>query len=202
MNHQLNFDWIFCRKFFGFIIGEKGATIKRIRNETKATITIPRPNEIGEIEIAGASQENVDAARKQIESLVKSWRYDKRHMINVCIVNETIKNNFNLFMVCSLDFDTFSSHSTYNHFKLQRQILADDLVDGLTETMCMRPVDLHISLNAMALSDEIDLVCAREVLDECLEKVIMYVDRGVLHSLNLPEHCRNVEYFHFSISVR
>lgn len=91
------------RAFYGLLIGAKGATRNRIESETKTSIKIPRKGENGDVEIIGASIENVSSALRRIEIIVRSSRAKQSptHFIGIPVRNVEIKSNFETFKVSS-----------------------------------------------------------------------------------------------------
>lgn len=97
---------IFNKNFsacFGTIIGAKGITIRRIQDETRTEIKIPRSNNNVDIKIYGMTRDAVSKARRRIEMIVTSCRHKRRptHFTAVKISNSTILENFLKFKVFS-----------------------------------------------------------------------------------------------------
>lgn len=92
------------RIFFGHIIGTKGFRRKRLEEETKTTITIPKERTNNKITITGASEKSVVDARQRLEFIELSLRnkHEMTHFISYPLVTQEIKSNFLKFKVILL----------------------------------------------------------------------------------------------------
>ena len=73
----------------GLVVGPKGATIKRIQQQTRTYIVTPSRDKEPVFEVTGLP-ENVETARKEIEAHI-AFRYDPPSKKLLC-VNETMFN--------------------------------------------------------------------------------------------------------------
>lgn len=55
----------------------------------------------------------------------------------------------------------------------QQEVLQGPPVEGLTEEMFTYPLKLHITINVMTLLDDRDCARAKQLLEDCVEKVIV-----------------------------
>lgn len=107
--HPFDDAIVFCRKYYGLIIGRGGESIFLIQSETNTKIQIPRKEQQSSIiNIFGRNRENVCAARDKIESIVSSAQhkhsssrstFSPSHFNNVWISDDGIKSNYERFMV-------------------------------------------------------------------------------------------------------
>lgn len=87
----------FIREVVPKIVGAKGVTIKRITIETATSIKLPQ-NEGEKLEIVGMIRENVESARRQVESAARDLQ---THFNIIRITNDTILANYDRFKVIS-----------------------------------------------------------------------------------------------------
>lgn len=109
----------FFSAFFGIIIGAKAATKRRIEGETRTQIKIPKQGMAGDVEITGASRDDVCSARRRVEMIVLASRAKQSatHFVAVRISSDAIKSNYEKFMVSCGDV----THQIHTH----RHLLVD-----------------------------------------------------------------------------
>lgn len=56
---------------------------------------------------------------------------------------------------------------------LQKEVLEGPPIQGLTEELFKRPFKLHIAINVMTLLNDGDTDRAKQLLEDCVEKVIV-----------------------------
>lgn len=96
----------FFSAFFGIIIGAKAATKRRIEGETRTQIKIPKQGMAGDVEITGASRDDVCSARRRVELIVLASRAKQSatHFVAIRISSDEIKRNYEKFVVsCSVE---------------------------------------------------------------------------------------------------
>lgn len=100
---------VICRTFWGSIIGAKGATRKRIENDTKAIISIPRQAQHGDVLITGSTKRSIILARRNIDVIVASsrQRLEYTHFISIPMISDEIKKNFITFKVIKKFFSKY-----------------------------------------------------------------------------------------------
>lgn len=83
------------------IIGAKAATKRRIEGETRTQIKIPKQGMTGDVEITGASRDNVCSARRRVEMIVLASRSKQSptHFVTIRISDPEIRRNYERFMV-------------------------------------------------------------------------------------------------------
>lgn len=138
-------------EFYGGIIGPQGITKKRLEQETRTTIFIPRKgSQDTNIVIKGASKENIIAAKKNIDSFVN--RPEFTHMLLVSFANEEITSSF---------------------LRFKDDVLKDSEASGEDlSLMFQKPEKLHLSITVLALPHKEDIVIARECLEECKKLIV------------------------------
>nr|CAD7433927.1 unnamed protein product [Timema monikensis] len=73
------------RVYFPYVIGQKGNTRRRLENETKTQIRVPKMGQDGDIIITGTAKKGVCAARRRIDLIVMSARQKQQftHFISI-----------------------------------------------------------------------------------------------------------------------
>ncbi|XP_059615772.1 activating signal cointegrator 1 complex subunit 1-like [Phlebotomus argentipes] len=130
--------------FHGNIIGQKGATRKRLENETRSLIQVPQRGSQGPIVVTAQRETDVVAARKKIEDIVASARQrnDITHFLSVPCCNDSVKATFGQF---------------------REAVLAALPADCLPE-MVQIPEKLHMTLSVMILMDDKERTLAKDLL--------------------------------------
>lgn len=134
--------------FFSQIIGSKGMTKKRIENETKTQIKIPRQGVEGDISITGPTKESVSSARRRIEIIVLAGRNKQQftHFLSIPITSDQIRKEFKSFK--------------------------NDILPDLEEKLFQNPKKLHITIATLSLLDNEDRALAAQYLQDCQETII------------------------------
>ncbi|KAJ8305691.1 LOW QUALITY PROTEIN: hypothetical protein KUTeg_016236 [Tegillarca granosa] len=85
--------------FFKHIIGKKGETRRRLENETKTQIKIPKSGQEGPIIVAGHDKQGVISAKTRIEVIVDSARQREpfTHFLSFPVTSEAVKCAFTDF---------------------------------------------------------------------------------------------------------
>ncbi|XP_032453042.1 activating signal cointegrator 1 complex subunit 1-like [Nasonia vitripennis] len=142
--------------FFRFIIGAKGATLKRMAADTNTLISVPKLGQDGDIVITGVSRRDIMAARRRIDILIETSRskLEFTHFVSIPGNSDEIKENFK---------------------KFKDEILRNCStgVRGLKEEIFQKPERLHLTLIMLVLLDEEDRKKAIEVLEICKEQVVI-----------------------------
>lgn len=125
--------------FYGFIIGKRGESKKRIELDTKTTITIPTHGTLGKIIVKGHNYALVDRALSRIMDLVEYGRQNLpfTHFFSIPANNEQIMKQFELF---------------------KSQVLHSCLGDrGVSEKLFQKPFKLHLTLSMLVLGDHAEI---------------------------------------------
>lgn len=90
--------------FYAYIIGTKGSRRKKIEEETKTEITVPKQYKNNKILITGPTERSVAAARRRIEMIGNDLRnrHQITHFISFPLIADDIKANFRKFKVLKL----------------------------------------------------------------------------------------------------
>ncbi|XP_039280349.1 activating signal cointegrator 1 complex subunit 1 isoform X2 [Nilaparvata lugens] len=142
------------RSFFSIIIGTKHATRKRLENETKTEIIIPKFGNSGDIVVKGSSRSGVEAVYRRISIIVMTARKRQQftHFISIPFLTDRIRERFLSF---------------------KSEILANMHGErGIVEEVFQKPEKLHMTLCVMVLSDEVERAKAIEVLNRCKAEVL------------------------------
>lgn len=158
--------------YFSYIIGSKGATKKRIENDTYTQIRIPAKGQSGDIVVTGRDIKTVRQARIKIELLVEQARKKVAftHFLSMPLNNSTIQERF-------LEF--------------KKEVL-EKCGDcrGIDETIFQNPAKLHLTLCVMVLADERERHQAVDILNTCPNSVF----RKYLAGERLKVEMRGIEY--------
>jgi activating signal cointegrator complex subunit 1 len=137
--------------FHSQIIGSKGATKKRLEQETSSQITVPKINtKDTTVVIKSSSKRNVVAARNRLDLIVIAGRS---------------KLQFTHFL--SVPFTTAEIQKNYAQFK--SSVLQDLDVFGIDESLFQKPEKLHLTITTLSLLDNEDRAIAAELLQDCKE---------------------------------
>ncbi|XP_065086622.1 activating signal cointegrator 1 complex subunit 1 [Ochlerotatus camptorhynchus] len=140
--------------FFAMIIGNKGATRRRLEAETKTQIIVPKQGTEGDVIVKGTSTKAVTACRQRIELIVLGARNKQHftHFLSVPMISDEIKSNF---------------------IKFREKVLTE-LPSGfnLDESLFQKPEKLHLTLCMMSLMDNVDRTHAAQLLQDCRESII------------------------------
>ncbi|CAH0725945.1 unnamed protein product, partial [Brenthis ino] len=142
------------KHYMGFVIGKKGATVGRIRRDTRTDIKIPKQGENNDITIYGSSISNVKAARRRINIIVMSSRMKQpsTHFVSIPVNDTNIRNNFENF---------------------KESVLQECSNSGLDDSLFIRSEKLHLTVGMLCLMDNEERMQASELLMEAKEKYII-----------------------------
>lgn len=171
---RFKMKFVVPRTFWSYIIGSKGATKKRIENDTKTIITIPRQAEAGtEITITGPTKRSIILARRNIDVIVASARQKLpfTHFLSIPMNSSQIKENFASFKDSVL------------------RSCGDDR--GIDSSIFQTPGKLHLTLGTLFLSDNKE----RKLAIDKLEHVCGQIVKPLLsHKKSLVIEMSGIEY--------
>ncbi|XP_071955789.1 activating signal cointegrator 1 complex subunit 1-like isoform X2 [Antedon mediterranea] len=158
--------------FYGYIIGKKGETRKRIETETGANIIIPKGQANEVITIKSEVKKNVAAARDRINLLVESARRRQpfTHFLSIPLITPKITEAVNKFKTDVLKTCSQS--------------------EGLHETMFQKSQHLHLTLGTMVLMNKHEVDKAINLLEKCRTSIIS----AILHGEPLKVSLSGLEY--------
>ncbi|KAK4305080.1 hypothetical protein Pmani_023012 [Petrolisthes manimaculis] len=156
---QLNngkFQCVFpvASSYISYLIGTKGATRKRIENETYTTLRFPGKGQSGDVVISGRDIKTVRQARIKLEMLVGQARRRQpaTHFLSIPCNTPNIQESF-------LEF--------------KKQVLSVCGGNrGVEESIFQQPNKLHLTLCVMVLADERERQHALDVLARCPQEVL------------------------------
>lgn len=133
--------------FHGSIIGQKGATRKRLEMETKTLIKVPNRGSQDPVMVTGQCERDVVAARKKIEDIVSAARRrnDITHFLSIPCCTSGVKEVFG---------------------KFKETVLTELAIEGVTEVFFQVPEKLHITLTGMVLMDDEERKIAKNILHD------------------------------------
>ena len=139
--------------FFKYIIGSKGETKKKLENETKTRIEIPRRGEDGDVVITGKNSSSVLSAKNRIELLISSkrWKEPFTHFVSIPLNDDSIKERFTEFK--SVVLNDFSTDN------------------GVEESLFQIPAKLHLTICTLVLLNEEELQRAGKILQDVVHDV-------------------------------
>uniref|UniRef100_A0A1B6FIS2 K Homology domain-containing protein n=1 Tax=Cuerna arida TaxID=1464854 RepID=A0A1B6FIS2_9HEMI len=142
-----------ARVYYGPIIGIRGQNKKRLEDETKTIIKVPRQPQDLDIVITGSNKRDVAAARRRIEMTIMSYRSKQQatHFISIPMVNPEVKAKF-------IEFKDI--------------VLKDYRTRGVDESIFQNPEKLHLTLCTMVLNDNFERSEAVKVMESCKRDVI------------------------------
>ncbi|XP_022224356.2 activating signal cointegrator 1 complex subunit 1 [Drosophila obscura] len=146
------------KSFYGGLIGLKGSTKRRIEEETRSEIYIPRQHEeSSHVTIKAKDRSQVCAALRQIRSLVGSLRRKMRptHFLAVPLNFGEVQNRF---------------------MELKKSILEAQF-PGIDEELFIPEICIHLTLGVYVLLDDNERKKALEELESC---------RSILADLTTP----------------
>ncbi|KAH8401262.1 hypothetical protein KR009_004141 [Drosophila setifemur] len=149
---------IFCSSFYGGLIGKKGNTKRRIEEETRSEIFVPRQNEkSNDVLIRAKQRGQVCAALRQIRHVTGSLRQSMRptHFLAVALNSGEVQERF---------------------VQLKKEILAANL-PGIDEALFISEHSIHLTLGVYVLLDDDERQRAVAELQAC---------RPFLSELNTP----------------
>jgi len=178
---------MFCAKlrvaaaFYPFLIGKKGATKKRLENETRAKVTIPRQGVENEaVVISGRSRSDVLQACERVELMVESSRRKMgfTHFLSIPLNTARMQESF-------VDFRT----KVLEHVGGVSGVKVAVDERRIDETVFQTPSLLHLTIGVLALMDDYERDKARALLEDCKESLI----RPILGSDEMFVDIRNLE---------
>ncbi|GLV42385.1 uncharacterized protein CBL_03122 [Carabus blaptoides fortunei] len=139
--------------FYAYIIGTKGSRRKKIEEETKTEITVPKQYKNNKILITGPTESSVAAARRRIEMIGNDLRnrHQITHFISFALVTDEIKDNFK---------------------KFKDAILTGGHIDGVDESIFQKVDKIHLTIGTLVLLDSSEIEDASEVLEKCKKEII------------------------------
>ncbi|XP_017049378.1 activating signal cointegrator 1 complex subunit 1 [Drosophila ficusphila] len=146
------------KSFYGGLIGLKGSTKRRIEEETRTEIYVPRHNEISnDILIRAKQRSHVCGALRQIRHIITSLRKRMKptHFLAVALNSGEVKDRF---------------------VELKKSILEAQL-PGIDEELFISERSIHLTLGVYVLLDDDERKKALDELEAC---------RPLLADLNTP----------------
>nr|XP_022345639.1 activating signal cointegrator 1 complex subunit 1-like [Crassostrea virginica]XP_022345640.1 activating signal cointegrator 1 complex subunit 1-like [Crassostrea virginica] len=146
--------------FFKHIIGRKAETKRRLENETKTQIKIPREGVEGDIVITGPERNGVVSAKTRIDVIVDSVRRREpfTHFLSLPVTSPSVREKF-------LEF--------------QEEVLRScDGDRGIDATIFQKPEKLHLTIGTLALLNQREIQQAMDTLEECKTSLIEPILRG------------------------
>lgn len=178
-------------KFYGFIIGQKGETKKKIEQETKTQLHIPRTHSrIEEITITGRSRQGISSAKTRLDVLVATMRQ---------------KTPFTHFVALALN--TKDVISKFHEFK-EKVLTKCSNCQGIDERIFQDPLKLHVTIATLVLMNEHEVKTAQLLLQDCLENIVIprILDRPMMvHVAGLEymnDDPRKVDVLYGKITMR
>lgn len=163
IKHSVNQFWVTINvpaPLFSAVIGAKHQTVRRIENETRTKVQVPKQNEShsGQITITGEEKWGVGAAYRHIERIASSarWKHDFTHFVSFPMNFDNLKNSFSEF-----------KNDVLRHC---------DRVRGLDGSIFQNPEKLHLTVVALTLLDEREREKAAAVLQKFKEDVRVHLD--------------------------
>ncbi|XP_072439628.1 activating signal cointegrator 1 complex subunit 1 [Chiloscyllium punctatum] len=145
---------------YKYIIGKKGDTKRRLENETRTSITIPKPGIEGEIVITGQQRAGVASAQTRIEVMLESFRRKQpfTHFLSFAINQPNIQEQFLKF----------------------RERVLDECSQGrgIDSSIFQNPAKLHLTIGTLILLNEHEVTKAAELLQKCKEDFINNLTGG------------------------
>lgn len=157
---------------YKYIIGKKGETRRRIENETRTSLNIPKPGVEGEIVITAQQRSGVISARTRIEVLMESFRKKQpfTHFLSFALNQSEIQERFLKFKE-----EVEEKHSQ------------DQGVDG---SIFQNPAKLHLTVGTLVLLNEKEVALACELLQQCKKEFIDAITGGK----SIPVEVVGIEY--------
>ncbi|KAG5671686.1 hypothetical protein PVAND_001871 [Polypedilum vanderplanki] len=140
--------------FHSQVIGSKGATKKRLEQETSCQITVPKINSKDTtVIIKSATKKNIISAKNRIDLIMIAGRSKLQftHFLSIPFTTKEIQENF---------------------VKFKNIILEDSEIFGIDESLFQNSQKLHLTITTLSLFDNEDRVIAAELLQDCKEFII------------------------------
>lgn len=157
---------------FRYIIGKKGETRRRIEEETRTHVRIPKQGEEGSVVVSGRDRGGVLSAKTRISLLVDSAR---------------AKQPFTHFL--SIPVNTPNVLDAFANFRedVLETCKGDRGVDG---SIFQTPRKLHLTLGTLVLLTETDVTHATQLLHDCHAELT----QQYLEEAPLAASLRGLEY--------
>lgn len=142
------------RTFYGPIVGVRGQTRKRLEDETRTNIFVPKKMNEHEIVITGPTRSSVASARRRVSLIVMSYRrkHEATHFISIPMVGRKIKAGF---------------------MEFKKQVLETcGQARGIEESIFQSADRLHLTLCTLVLVDKVERDEASRILDQCKRDII------------------------------
>lgn len=141
--------------YYSYIIGTKGTMRKKLENETKTTIEIPKKGKDGDIVITAADQKAIISARHRIDLLVETSRkkIHYTHFLSIPLNKKEIIDNYNSFKD-----DVLKKYGKTEY--------------NIDESLFQTPSKLHLTIGMLKLLDDKEKKQAIDALMSCKEKII------------------------------
>ncbi|XP_060065477.1 activating signal cointegrator 1 complex subunit 1-like [Ylistrum balloti] len=157
---------------FKHVIGRKGETRRRIENETKTQVRIPKAGQEGPIVIVGAERKGIISAKTRIDVIVSTARQKEQftHFLSIPITSAEVTNRF-------LEF--------------KEDVLREcDGDRGIDSTIFQKPEKLHLTLGTLVLLSESEVQQTLDILQQCHEDLVCPILKGQM----LCPRIQGVEY--------
>ncbi|XP_011883478.1 PREDICTED: activating signal cointegrator 1 complex subunit 1 isoform X2 [Vollenhovia emeryi] len=141
--------------FYSHIIGMKGTTLRKLQNETRTTITIPKKGNDGNIVITGRERKDIISARHRIDLLIEASKKKIRytHFLSIPLNKKEIIDNY-----LSFKKDVLEMHNQTTH--------------NIDESVFQTPAKLHLTIGMLKLFDDNEKQHVIDALEECKENII------------------------------
>lgn len=159
-------------EFYKFIIGKGGETKKKIENETRTQIRIPKQGIEGDVFIDGRDKKGILSAKMRIDLIIDSARekIPFTHFLSLPVTGLEMNENFNSFI-----------DSVLWQCKGDR---------GLEQSIFQNPSKLHMTLGTLTLLDSSEIQTAADLLKKCYQEFI----GDALNNEPLKIEVRGLEY--------
>ncbi|XP_011704169.1 PREDICTED: activating signal cointegrator 1 complex subunit 1 isoform X3 [Wasmannia auropunctata] len=141
--------------FYSHIIGTKGVTRRKLENETRTTIDIPKKGKDGHIVITGRERKAVISARNRIDLLI-----------------ETLKKKIHYTHFLSIPLNKKGIMDKYLSFKNEVLEKYNKTTHNIDESLFQTTSKLHLTIGMLKLFDDNDKKHAVDVLMDCKENII------------------------------
>ncbi|XP_042217326.1 activating signal cointegrator 1 complex subunit 1-like [Homarus americanus] len=158
--------------YISYVIGAKGATKKRIENETYTTLRFPGKGQSGDVVVIGKDVRTVRQARLKIQMLVEQARK---------------KQPFTHFL--SIPYNNPAIQTKFLEFKKEVLEKCGDC-RGVDEAIFQYPGKLHQTLCVMVLADDRERQQGLDALNKCPDNVL----KKYLAGEKLRVEMRGIEY--------
>lgn len=161
---------------YGNIIGKRGATIKKIREDTHAKINVPNGHRSNEkVVVSGSSRKNVCLAARKINQIVAEGRKRMRptHFVGIPMNQSPIKEK-------------------YEEFK--KLLTEDQRFLHIDKILYQESNLLHLTLDVFALLDAEERLKAVETLQKCDEAIKKYIQENCPNG-KVRIHMKGIDIF-------